>query len=37
MGVIRVRAEDLQQDETISEESREKLGIIVRQIDRSRE
>src|SRR5208283_5075712 len=34
MGVIRVRAEDLQQDATISEESREKLGIIVRQIDR---
>ena len=34
MGVIRVRAEDLQQDGTISEESREKLGIIVRQIDR---
>jgi two-component system NtrC family sensor kinase len=29
-----VRAEDLQQDQTISEESREKLGIIVRQIDR---
>jgi len=34
MGVIRVRAEDLQQDENISPESRAKLGIIVRQIDR---
>ncbi len=34
MGVIRVRAEDLQQDETISASSREKLGVIVHQIDR---
>jgi signal transduction histidine kinase len=34
MGVIRVRSEDLQQDETISPDSRAKLGIIVRQIDR---
>jgi signal transduction histidine kinase len=34
MGVIRVRAEDLEQDETISRDSRAKLGIIVRQIDR---
>src|SRR5208282_6591863 len=34
MGVIRVRAEDLQQDETISADSRVKLGVIVRQIDR---
>ncbi len=34
MGVIRVRAEDLQQDETISADSRAKLGVIVRQIDR---
>ena len=34
MGVIRVRAEDLQQDETMSADSRVKLGVIVRQIDR---
>ncbi len=34
MGVIRVRAEALQQDETISADSRAKLGVIVRQIDR---
>src|SRR5260370_30902349 len=34
MGVIRVRAEALQQDDAISEESRVKLGVIVRQIDR---
>jgi two-component system NtrC family sensor kinase len=34
MGVIRVRAESLQQDETTSADSRVKLGIIVRQIDR---
>src|SRR5208337_1423065 len=34
MGVIRVRAEDLQQDETFSADSRVKLGVIVRQIDR---
>ncbi|MGH7923285.1 MAG: sensor histidine kinase [Candidatus Binatus sp.] len=34
MGVIRVRAEDLQQDQAISPEARAKLGIIVRQIDR---
>jgi two-component system, NtrC family, sensor kinase len=34
MGVIRVRAEALQQDETMSADSRVKLGIIVRQIDR---
>ncbi|MGD0076711.1 MAG: HAMP domain-containing sensor histidine kinase, partial [Candidatus Binataceae bacterium] len=34
IGVIRVRAEDLQQDETISTDSRVKLGVIVRQIDR---
>ena len=34
MGVIRVRAEDLQQDETISADSREKLSVIIRQIDR---
>ncbi len=34
MGVIRVRAESLQQDETIAPDSRVKLGIIVRQIDR---
>ena len=34
MGVIRVRAEDLQQDETISADGRVKLGVIVRQIDR---
>lgn len=34
MGVIRVRAEALQQDETISADSREKLAVIVRQIDR---
>ena len=34
MGVIRVRAEALQQDETISADSRVKLGVIVRQIDR---
>jgi two-component system NtrC family sensor kinase len=32
--VIRVRAESLQQDETIAPDSRVKLGIIVRQIDR---
>jgi signal transduction histidine kinase len=34
MGVIRVRAEALQQDETFSADSRAKLGVIVRQIDR---
>ncbi len=34
MGVIRVRAEALQQDETISADGRVKLGVIVRQIDR---
>jgi two-component system, NtrC family, sensor kinase len=34
MGVIRVRAESLQNDETMSADSRVKLGIIVRQIDR---
>ena len=35
MGVIRVRAEALQQDdEAMPEDSREKLGIIMRQIDR---
>jgi two-component system, NtrC family, sensor kinase len=34
MGVIRVRAEALQQDATISVESREKLDVIIRQIDR---
>jgi signal transduction histidine kinase len=34
MGVIRVRAEDMQQDATISADSRAKLGVIVRQIDR---
>ena len=34
MGVIRVRAEDVQQDQTISADSRAKLGVIVRQIDR---
>ena len=34
MGVIRVRAEALQNDETTSADSRVKLGIIVRQIDR---
>ena len=34
MGVIRVRAEALQNDETMSPDSRTKLGIIVRQIDR---
>ena len=34
MGVIRVRAEDIQQDARISAESRAKLGVIVRQIDR---
>ncbi len=34
MGVIRVRAEELQQDKTISTDSRVKLGVIVRQIDR---
>ncbi|HEV2171335.1 MAG TPA: histidine kinase dimerization/phospho-acceptor domain-containing protein, partial [Candidatus Binatus sp.] len=34
MGVIRVRAEDLEQDQTISPEARGKLGVIVRQIDR---
>ena len=34
MGVIRVRAEALQHDETMSADSRGKLGIIVRQIDR---
>ena len=34
MGVIRVRAEALQQDQTISADSRVKLGVIVRQIDR---
>ena len=34
MGVIRVRAEALQNDETMSADSRVKLGIIVRQIDR---
>ena len=34
MGVIRVRAEDLEQDPAISPDSRAKLGVIVRQIDR---
>ncbi len=34
MGVIRARAESLQEDATISADSRVKLGIIVRQIDR---
>ena len=34
MSVIRVRAEDLEQDATISEDSRAKLSVIVRQIDR---
>src|SRR5260370_9976611 len=34
MGVIRVRAEALQEEDAISEESRVKLGVIVRQIDR---
>ncbi len=34
MGVIRVRAEALQNDEATSADSRVKLGIIVRQIDR---
>jgi signal transduction histidine kinase len=34
MGVIRVRAESLQQDETISADGQVKLGVIVRQIDR---
>ena len=34
MGVIRVRAESLQNDETMSPDSRTRLGIIVRQIDR---
>ena len=34
MGVIRVRAEALQDDEAMPEDSREKLGIIMRQIDR---
>ena len=34
MGVIRVRAEDIQQDATISAGSRAKLGVIIRQIDR---
>ena len=34
MGVIRVRAESLQEDATISADSRVKLGVIVRQIDR---
>jgi signal transduction histidine kinase len=34
MGVIRVRAEDLEQDATMSADSRAKLGVIVRQIDR---
>ena len=34
MGVIRVRAESLQNDDATSADSRVKLGIIVRQIDR---
>ncbi len=34
LGVIRVRAESLQNDETMPSDSRVKLGIIVRQIDR---
>ena len=34
MGVIRVRAEALQDDEAMPEDSRVKLGIIMRQIDR---
>jgi signal transduction histidine kinase len=34
MGVIRVRAESLQNDDTMSPDARVKLGIIVRQIDR---
>jgi two-component system, NtrC family, sensor kinase len=34
MGVIRVRAESLQEDPTMPADSRVKLGIIVRQIDR---
>jgi two-component system NtrC family sensor kinase len=34
MGVIRVRAEDLEQDPAMPAESRAKLGVIVRQIDR---
>jgi len=34
LGVIRVRAEELQQDDTISADSRGKLGVVVRQIDR---
>ena len=34
MGVIRVRAESLQQDESISADGQVKLGVIVRQIDR---
>jgi len=35
MGVIRARAEELQQNETISTDSRAKLGVIVRQVDRT--
>jgi signal transduction histidine kinase len=34
MGVIRVRAESLQNDDSLSPDARLKLGIIVRQIDR---
>jgi signal transduction histidine kinase len=34
MGVIRVRAEDIEGDEAISADSRAKLGVIIRQIDR---
>ncbi len=34
MGVIRVRAESLQNDDAMSPDARVKLGIIVRQIDR---
>jgi len=34
MGVIRVRAEALQQDESISADGKTRLGVIVRQIDR---
>jgi signal transduction histidine kinase len=34
MGVIRVRAEALQQDASISADGQAKLGVIVRQIDR---
>src|SRR5208282_6265471 len=34
MGVIRARAEALQQDQSISADGKVKLGVIVRQIDR---